>query len=204
MKIVRNIGYGLIASLCLATSVFAQKITVHLDPAQTEVRWTLTDTLHTIRGTFRLKGGVVTFDPRTGIAEGELLVDAASGESGNSYRDKQMKKLVLESERYPQIFFHPTKLTGELKPGILQDVTVDGTFNIHGADHALRMGVKIQVDGDKVTATTHFIVPFVDWGMKDPSNFILKVGKQVDIDVVSHGTIEGMSQVAGVQNRGAR
>jgi hypothetical protein len=28
--------------------------------------------------------------------------------------------------------------------------------------------------------------------MKDPSNFALKVGKQVDVDVVAHGTIEGM------------
>ena len=69
---------------------------------------------------------------------------------------------------------------------------MDGTFNIHGTDHALRMGVKVQTNGDKIIATTHFVVPFVDWGMKDPSNFVLKVGKQVDVDVVAHGTIEGM------------
>ncbi len=44
-------------SVCLALgqSVHAQKMTVHLDPAQTEIQWTLTDTLHTVHGTFKLK-----------------------------------------------------------------------------------------------------------------------------------------------------
>ncbi len=194
MTSLASIRFAVFAVLCLALGKpgYAQKVTVHLDPAQTEIKWTLTDTLHVVHGTFDLKSGVMTFDPKTGIAEGEILVDAASGASGNSMRDSSMKKKVLETDKYPEVFFHPAKATGELKPGGLQDMTLDGTFNIHGVDHALRMGVKVQLDGDKVTATTHFVVPFVDWGMKDPSNFVLKVGKQVDVDVVTHGTIEGM------------
>lgn len=193
MKTYRHgIGYVFTALLLLTLgqSAIAQKMTVHLDPAQTEIRWTLTDTLHTVHGTFRLKGGLMTFDPKTGMAEGELLVDAASGESGSSGRDGNMKKHVLETDRYPQISFHPAKAVGEPRPGSTQDVTIDGTFNIHGADHPLRLGVKVQMDSDKIVATTHFIVPYVDWGMKDPSNFMFKVGKQVDVDVVAHGTIE--------------
>ena len=194
MKSLAWIRFAVFAVLCLALgqSGFAQKVTVHLDPAETEIKWTLTDTLHVVHGTFQLKSGVMIFDPKTGIAEGEILVDAASGASGNSMRDSAMKKKVLETDKYPEVFFHPAKVAGEPKPGSLQDVTVDGTFNIHGADHALRMGVKVQTNGDKIIATTHFVVPFVDWGMKDPSNFVLKVGKQVDVDVVAHGTIEGM------------
>jgi hypothetical protein len=190
------IRIAVLAVLCLGSGLSgsAQKVTVHLDPAQTEIKWTLTDTLHVVHGTFTLKSGVMTFDPKTGLAEGEILVDADSGASGNSMRDSSMKKKVLETDKYPSVFFHPAKAAGEPKPGNLQDMTIDGTFNIHGADHALRMGVKVQMDGDKVTATTHFVVPYVDWGMKDPSNFALKVGKQVDVDVVAHGTIEGMPQ----------
>lgn len=178
--------------IALGPSLHAQKMTIHLDPADTEIRWTLTDTLHTIHGTFTMKGGILIFDPKTGLAEGELLVDAASGKSGNSMRDGDMKKKVLQSDRYPQIFFHAEKIAGEPKPGSTQDVTVDGTFNIHGADHAFRMGVRVQMEGTKIIATTHFVVPYVDWGMKDPSNFVLKVGKQVDVDVLAHGSIETM------------
>lgn len=190
------IRFAFFAVLCLdlGQSGFAQKVTVHLDPAQTEIKWTLTDTLHVVHGTFTLKSGVMTFDPKTGIAEGEILVDADSGASGIGMRDSTMKKKVLETDKYPVVFYHPAKVAGEPKPGNLQDMTIDGIFNIHGADHALRMGVKVQMDGDQITATTHFVVPFIDWGMKDPSNFALKVGRQVDVDVVAHGTIEGMPQ----------
>jgi polyisoprenoid-binding protein YceI len=190
----KRIYLAVAVSVCLALGqhVHAQKITVHLDPAQTEIRWTLTDTLHTVHGTFKLKSGTMVFDPKTGIAEGEILVDATTGDSGSGQRDKAMKKNVLETDRYPMVSFHPAKVAGEPKPGNTQDMTVDGTFNIHGADHPLRMGVKVQLDGSNVTATTHFVVPYVDWGLKDPSNFVLKVGKDVSVDVVAHGTIEGM------------
>lgn len=190
----RGTRYLFVALLCIALgpSLHAQKMTVHLDPAETRIGWILTDTLHTIRGTFTLKGGALIFDAKTGVAEGEFLVDASSGYSGNSMRDGMMKKKVLQSDVYPQMFFHAARIAGEPKPGSTQDVTVDGNFNIHGADHALRMGVKVQMDGDKIVATTHFVIPYVDWGMKDPSNFVLKVGKQVDVDVEAHGTIEAI------------
>ena len=93
------------------------KITVHFDSASTEIRWKLTGNTRDTHGTFRLKGGQVTFDPATGVAAGELLVDLATGESGNSSRDSKMQTDVLESSKYPEAFFHPTKITGDVKAG---------------------------------------------------------------------------------------
>ena len=167
------------------------KITVHFDPGTTEIRWTLSGSVHTTHGTFKLKGGLVTFDPATGVAEGEVLVDLASGESGDKDRDAKMHQEVLESDKYPQAFFHPTKITGSLKPGTTQAVSAEGAFNIHGADHPLKLQIQVKLDGNQATATTHFSVPYVAWGMKDPSNFLLRVGKEVDIDIVAHGTVDG-------------
>ena len=169
------------------------KVTVHFDPAATEIRWTLSGSVHTTHGTFRLKGGQVTFDPASGEAQGELLVDVATGESGDSSRDAKMQNDVLESSKYPQAFFHPTKITGFVKAGATETVTVEGTFNIHGADHALKLEIQVKVGGSRATATTHFSVPYVAWGMKDPSNFLLKVGKEVDVGVVAQGTVEGLT-----------
>jgi polyisoprenoid-binding protein YceI len=170
----------------------AQKITVHLDPATTQIRWTLSDPLHTVRGTFALKGGLMTFDSRTGAAQGEVIVDVPSGESGNHARDTKMHREVLESEKYPQAIFHPEKVTGSIRSGTMQNVTVHGTFTIHGGDHPLDLAIQVQITGKDAVATTHFVVPYVAWGMKDPSNFMLHVEKQVDVDVVAKGSVEGL------------
>ena len=72
-------------------------------------------------------------------------------------------------------------------------MNAEGSFNIHGADHPLKLDIQVKLDGNQATATTHFSVPYVAWGMKDPSNFVLRVGKEVDIDIVAHGTVEGLS-----------
>ncbi len=185
---------ALLASLLLAAT-FTQaqtqkKIAVHFDPGTTEIHWTLGGSTHTTHGTFKLKGGLVKFDPATGVAEGELLVDLTSGESGNKDRDAKMQSDVLESGKYPQAFYHPTKLTGVLKPGSTQTMNAEGSFNIHGSDHPLKMEIQVKLDGNQATATTHFTVPYVAWGMKDPSVFVLRVEKSVDVDVVAHGTVE--------------
>lgn len=169
-----------------------QAVTMHVDPARTEIHWTLNGNMHTVHGTFRLKGGLITFDPATGVAQGEIAVDLQTGESGNQSRDSRMHKDVLESDKYPQAIFHPVKVTGIVKSGSTQSVTVEGTFTLHGTDHPLRLDTKVQVDGHDAVATMHFTVPYVDWGMKDPSNFIFRVEKAVDVDVIAKGGIEGV------------
>jgi polyisoprenoid-binding protein YceI len=166
---------------------------VVLDPAQTEIHWKLSAGLHTIHGTFKLKSGEFLFNPKTGLAEGEILVDATTGQSGNAARDKRMQDEVLESNRYPAVFYHPTKIKGPFKAGEgTQDLTGEGTFNIHGADHPLELPLKVQISADTVTATTRFTVPYVEWGMKNPSRFLLRVGKQVEVEVTAKGTIKQM------------
>jgi polyisoprenoid-binding protein YceI len=185
---------GIIAAVVLLSAHLAQaqnrSLKVVLDPAQTQINWKVSG-LHPTHGTFKLKSGEFLFNPATGIAEGEILVDATTGESGNAARDKRMQDEVLESNRYPAIFFHPAHLKGAFKTAEgTQELTADGTFNIHGADHPLELPLKVQVSGEMVTATTRFTVPYVAWGMKNPSKFLLRVGKQVEIEVSAKGSIK--------------
>jgi polyisoprenoid-binding protein YceI len=181
------------ASPLLFAQAQSRSVNLHFDPAHTQIRWTLSDVLHTVRGTFQLKGGVVTFNPSTGSAEGELLVDLDSGNSGSAGRDRAMKKNVLQTQTYPEAIFHPEKVTGTLQPGPAQQVTVDGTFTIHGHDHPLRLIVSAKMtDATYVHLTTHFVVPYVKWGMKDPSTFVLRVGKQVPVDVTADVAVDGL------------
>jgi polyisoprenoid-binding protein YceI len=186
---------GIIAAVVLLSAHLAlaqnRSLKVVLDPAQTQIHWKLNSGLHPTHGTFKLKSGEFLFNPATGIAEGEILVDATTGESGNAARDKRMHDEVLESNRYPAIFFHPTQLKGAFKTGEgTQELVSDGTFNIHGADHPLQLPLKVQITAETLTATTRFTVPYVAWGMKNPSKFLLRVGKQVEIEVTAKGTIK--------------
>ena len=169
-----------------------QAITLHLNPSTTEIHWILNGNMHTVHGTFKLKGGLITYNPATGAAQGEIAVDLATGESGNHSRDSRMQKEILESDKYPQAIFHPVKVTGSVKAGSSQNVTVDGTFTIHGTDHPLKIDAKVDVAGSDATATAQFTIPYVEWGLKDPSNFIFRVDKSVEIDVTAKGTIEGV------------
>src|SRR5271154_101969 len=68
----------------------AQSLVFQLDPQHTTVNYTLSDALHTVRGTFRLKQGSVRLDPATGKLAGEIVVDAKSGNSGSGMRDRKM------------------------------------------------------------------------------------------------------------------
>jgi polyisoprenoid-binding protein YceI len=185
--------FVLAALIAVAPLAQCQKrgLKVVLDPSQTVIRWSLSGDIHNTHGTFKLKTGQLIFNPQTGVTEGEILVDATTGESGDAARDKRMQDEVLESTRYPAIFFHPSQLKGAYKETAgTQDLEAQGTFNIHGADHPMTLPLKLQVAAGTVIATTQFTVPYVAWGMKNPSKFLLRVGKQVQIDVTAKGTIQ--------------
>lgn len=161
----------------------ATPIAITLDPATTSIRWTLNTTLHMVEGTFKLKNGAFKIDPTTGRVDGEIVVDAASGESGDSSRDKRMHSAILESAQYPTITFRPTHIDGKIDLAAAGSVAVDGILNLHGRDHPMTITVDLHPQGDGVAMTTHFTVPFVAWGLKDPSSFVFRTDKQVTLDV---------------------
>jgi polyisoprenoid-binding protein YceI len=165
------------------------EIVLTLDPAQTQVHWTVDSALHTVHGTFTLKSGTVHFDPNTGVAGGEIVVSASSGQSGNGSRDKRMHKEIIESAKYPDVVFHPTHVEGKVSRSGSSDVTLSGTFSIHGADHDLSASVHAEFAGDHWTGTCKFPVPYVNWGIKDPSNFLLKVQPVVNVELDMSGGI---------------
>jgi polyisoprenoid-binding protein YceI len=178
----------MIRSVCLflsltACSLWGESIAVRLDPAHTEVAFTLGATLHTVEGTFKLKSGELTFDPATGKASGDLVVDAASGQTGNGSRDKKMHEVVLESAKYPEIVFHPDRVEGKVDPAGHSQVQLHGMLNIHGTNHEMTVPLTVDAENGGYRATATFSVPYVKWGMKNPSTFMLRVKDTVEITV---------------------
>src|SRR5438874_3435931 len=139
----------------------AQQLRLQFDPAKTTVAFTLGDILHTIHGSFRLKEGSVRYDTASRSVDGTILVDAPSGQSGNHSRDRKMHREILESERYPEITFHPDRVEGKVATGGTSTVQVHGIFSIHGSSHELTVPVRVQVFPDHWIADTHFAIPYV-------------------------------------------
>jgi len=160
-----------------------------LDPAKTEIGFTLHDPLHTVHGTFKLKRGSIHFDQASGKAGGEIVIDVASGASGSGSRDKRMHKEILESEKYPEAIFTPDSVKGRFETEGESQLDVHGRFRIHGGEHELTLGFLIDaLGGGRYAATAHFVIPYVEWGIKDPSNFLLRVDKKVELDVKAAAT----------------
>lgn len=166
------------------------EIVLTLDPAQSKVHWIVDSTLHTVHGTFALKSGTVHFDPESGKASGEIVVYAPSGESGSSARDKRMHKEILETAKYPEVIFRPTQVEGKVGPSGASNVKLSGIFSIHGADHDVVAQVHAELAGDRWKGTSKFEVPYVQWGIKDPSNFLLKVKPVVEVELEMSGEVK--------------
>lgn len=171
------------AALLAAADTIPQETDLQIDPAQTSVQFTLGDVLHTVHGSFQLKRGNIHFDTATGRASGELVVDAASGESGSGARDHRMHANILESSRFTEIVFHPDCVQGKVLPEGASQVQLHGMFGIHGVEHELIIPLEVVGAGGQYTVTGRFVVPYVKWGMKNPSTLILRVADKVQIEI---------------------
>ncbi len=180
---------GLALLLALPAIAFSAEYSLELKPENTRIEWTLRDVLHTVHGTFRLASGQVNFDPATGQASGRIVIDVTSGQSGSAVRDKRMHASVLESKKYPEAVFTPDRIEGKLDVPGDSGVKVHGAFSIHGASHELTMDAKAQATADSMKLDLTFAIPYVEWGMKDPSNFLLKVNKTVEFAVTATGSL---------------
>src|SRR5712692_10293009 len=70
----------------------ASEIVLGIDPAQSNVHWTLGSTVHTVHGSFAFKKGTLRLDTSTRKPRGEIIVDATSGNSRNDSPHNKMPK----------------------------------------------------------------------------------------------------------------
>lgn len=179
-----------------APQATANALVFAVDPAQSSVQWTLGSTLHTVHGTFALKSGSFELDPASGRARGEIVVDATSGKSGNDGRDQKMHKEVLESATFGEIIFRLDSITGKLQAQGGATLQVRGIFLLHGSEHELTVPVQADLSGDHWSSTATFRIPFIEWGLKNPSTWLLKVQHFVAIELELKGTVHAKAASA--------
>jgi polyisoprenoid-binding protein YceI len=187
--------YAFAQFLVAASPLHAQQLAIKLTPERTRVQFTLGATMHTVHGTFQLKSGAMIFDTSSGKADGRFVVDPASGETGDSSRDARMHADVLESSRYPEIVFTASQVEGQIPLQGDFHVTVHGVLRLHGADHELHLSVRGSRTSSGITASADFVVPYVKWGMRNPSNFLLHVSQEVQIHVEATAPLTPLAEM---------
>jgi polyisoprenoid-binding protein YceI len=175
--------------LSVASHAAAEPYRLVLDPAATEIGFTLGARLHTVRGRFALASGQVRFDPETGAASGEIRVDATSGETGIAQRDRVMHEEVLDSAAHPLLVLRPERLeVGQQGAGALTG-RLFGRCEVRGTGHPLELAFEGTRRGEHAQIAVRFDVPWVAWGLPDPSNFVLRVEKTLAVEVNAGGTL---------------
>jgi polyisoprenoid-binding protein YceI len=192
----RSALVALLPFVLVALPAAAGEQVLTLDPAASSVRFTLDATLHTVHGTFAVSRGSVTFAAVPGPATGEIVVSASSGETGDRKRDAKMHGEVLLSAAHPEIAFVPERLAGELPAAGRGTLEVKGVMRVLGAEHPVTLPLEVEVNGAAVRVTSSFKVPYVAWGLEDPSVFVLRVGKEVAVEVEAKGTLASPLEAA--------
>ena len=179
----------LLTALCLPLPLAAEPLTFELDPAATKVELSFNATLHSVDGLLRAKSGTLRLDPEAGTAEGRIVLDALSANTGNSQRDHKMHEKILESRLFPEIVFDVDRISGALHRAGRSDILLHGMIEMHGVRRPADLPATILVDGDKIRATGQLTIPYLEWGLRDPSFFVLRVAKEVKVEIQAAGRL---------------
>ena len=173
----------------LIASALAQHRVLTVNPGSSKVDMTLKTNHDTVLGTFHIQSGTIDYDSSANTIAGTVVVAAGSGNTGNESRDKKMDKDILDTQKYNAVTFAPKSYTGTIAASGDSTIQVTGVITLLGTPHDITVPMQIHIDGDSCTAKGNFPIPYVQWGLKDPSFFVLKAQKEVDINLDLVGTL---------------
>jgi polyisoprenoid-binding protein YceI len=176
-------------AVLLAPVALAQQQTFVANPDASEVKMTLKTTREVVNGTFHIQSGSLEFDRSAAKMSGSVVVLAGSGKTGNGSRDKKMHKDILEVEQHATVSFEPKSYAGDVAPSGDSAIQVSGIFTLLGTPHEITIPILVHLEGTTATAKAHFVVPYIEWGLKDPSFMFWKADKDVAIDLFLTGRL---------------
>lgn len=121
---------GALAALALATPLAAAPLPFKIDPAHSQVSFTIRHFFSRVPGRFNDFAGTIQLDEKDlSRSSVEATIQAASIFTNNDHRDKDLKSPNFFSvDSFPTLVFKSTKVT----PGDGGKLTIDGNLTIHG------------------------------------------------------------------------
>ena len=176
-------------AVLLAPVALAQQQTFVANPDASQVKITLKTTREVVNGTFHIQSGSLEFDRSAAKMSGSVVVLAGSGNTGNGSRDKKMNKDILEVEQHATVSFEPKSYAGVIAPSGDSTIQATGIFTLLGTPHEITIPILVHLESTTAEAKAHFDVPYVQWGLKNPSFLIWKADNDVAIDLSLTGRL---------------
>ena len=120
---------------------------------------------------------------------GTVVVAADSGQTGNNRRDKKMSKEILQVDQFTTVSFEPNTYTGTIAPSSDSTIQVRGVLTLLGTPHDMTIPMQVHLHGPNATVKTRFVIPYVQWGLKNPSFMVWKAENDVAIDLTLVGQL---------------
>jgi len=143
--------------------------------------------------------GEARLDPDS-IASSSLQINAKAGsmiETSSVFTDpqkqiinKELHDIVLEPDKYPEIVFKSTGVTGKAVATNQYDLKLAGDLTLHGMTRPITIPVKVSVTGNDLRAQGEFSIDRGDFKVKATSAFhgLVRVRDKVkfEFDIVGH------------------
>jgi len=103
--------------------------------------------------------------------------------------NKELREIVLDPARYPEIVFQSTDVTGKLN-GSTYDLKIGGNLSLHGVTRRIVIDAKVTLTGNDMRSVGEFDVDRNDFGVKATSTFhgLVRVKGKIHFtfDIVGH------------------
>jgi polyisoprenoid-binding protein YceI len=104
--------------------------------------------------------------------------------------NRELREIVLEPEKYPEIVFKSTEVKGKQLGNGQYEVKIGGDLTLHGVTRHIVIPAKVTVTGSSLRAIGEFSIDRSDFNVKATSAFhgMVRVGKKVKFtfDIVGH------------------
>ena len=104
--------------------------------------------------------------------------------------DKELREIVLQPDRYPDITFRSTQVTGEKAADGSYDLRIAGNLTLHGVTRQITIPTNVTITGNDLRAVGEFSIDRCDFNVKATSavHGLVRVREKIkfNFDIVGH------------------
>lgn len=104
--------------------------------------------------------------------------------------NKELREIVLEPDKYPDITFKSTRVTGKSTGADHYELKIEGNLTLHGVTRGITIPTDVTLSGNDMRARGEFSIDRDDFGVKATSAFhgMVRVRNHIKFtfDIVGH------------------